>query len=84
MSALDRKEDEVRRLLEAAPRPTVPQWLPQQAAAYGLRRLRRRRLVQSVCWWLLLVAVVAFTVWAVRTEPWAPPPLDTTPPLKGW
>ncbi|KUJ66116.1 hypothetical protein ACZ90_40410 [Streptomyces albus subsp. albus] len=84
MSRADRKEDEVRRMLDRPPRPLVPPRLAVRAAERGHRILRRRRAVRAVGWWLLLAAVVAFTVWAAIVEPWRVPPADTTPPLEGW
>ncbi|MFT2018423.1 hypothetical protein ACMA1D_21670 [Streptomyces sp. 796.1] len=79
----DRKEDEVRQLLDAQPRPDLPWDLAARAAARGHRALRRRRAVRLVLWIVLLAAVCAGTVWAAVTEPWVPPPRTTTP-LDGW
>ncbi|QKW52023.1 hypothetical protein [Streptomyces buecherae] len=84
MSGWDRKEDEVRQLLEARPRPALPWDLADRAAARGQRALRRRRAVRLATWVVLLAALFAVTVWAALTEPWAPPPRSTTPPLDGW
>ncbi|THA75076.1 hypothetical protein E6R60_18760 [Streptomyces sp. A0642] len=83
MSGMGRKEDEVRRMLEAS-RPQVPAGLAARAAERGARLLRRRRVLRRL--WLLAAAgaVVAFTVWAVVAEPWQAPPATTTPPLEGW
>ncbi|WP_329380164.1 hypothetical protein OG625_14355 [Streptomyces sp. NBC_01351] len=84
MSGLpDRKEAQVRRLLEG-PYPVVPPGLASGAAARGDRLLRRRRAVRRLGWMLLIAAVVAFTVWATLTRPWATPPSGISPPLEGW
>ncbi|MFE9258950.1 hypothetical protein [Streptomyces sp. NPDC006879] len=79
----DRKEVEVRRLLEG-PRPAVPADLATTAATQGRRLLRRRRTLHRLGWLLLLAAVSAFTVWALLTRPWTVPPSDVAPPLEGW
>ncbi|WP_431042532.1 hypothetical protein ACQUSR_11800 [Streptomyces sp. P1-3] len=84
MSLPDRKEDEVRRMLEAAPHPIVPPGLAALAARQGHRMLRRRRVLRTAGWWLLFAAAVAFSVWAALAEPWTTPPIDTTPPVEGW
>lgn len=82
MSRPDRKEDVVRRMLEARP-PTVPADLAARAEEHGTRLLRRHRALRRL-WWLLLVAAIAFTVWAAVAQPWVLPPTETTPPLEGW
>ncbi|MFH8365928.1 hypothetical protein [Streptomyces sp. NPDC018031] len=84
MRSPERREDQVRRMLDGPPRPVVPARLALHAAGRGHRMLRRRRVVRTIGWWLLLAAVIAFTVWAVIAEPWATPPMETTPPLEGW
>ncbi|EXU68160.1 hypothetical protein Z951_10490 [Streptomyces sp. PRh5] len=84
MSFPDRKETEVRRMLEG-PYPALPPDLADRAAERGRRMLHRHQVVRTIGWLLLLAAVVAFGVWAAIVEPWAaPPPTDTTPPLEGW
>ncbi len=83
MSGPDRKEDEVRHMLETA-HPAVPADLAGRAAEQGARLLRRHRAVRRVMWLLLLAAAIVFTVWAMAAEPWVTPPTDTTPPLEGW
>ncbi|MFD9408991.1 hypothetical protein ACFWBN_18490 [Streptomyces sp. NPDC059989] len=84
MSGLpDRKEAQVRRLLET-PYPAVPADLAAGAAARGARLLRRRRVLRRFGWAVLFAAAVAFTVWASLTRPWAVPPSGISPPLEGW
>ncbi|MEV6671691.1 hypothetical protein [Streptomyces sp. NPDC051162] len=83
MSPHDRKEDEIRRMLER-PHPAVPPDLALRAAEQGRRLLRRRRVLRAVAWGVLLVALAAFCVWAATARPWAPPPADVAPPLRGW
>ncbi|MGW5369624.1 hypothetical protein ACWER6_13870 [Streptomyces sp. NPDC004009] len=77
------REAAVRRILEQVPVP-VPPDLHAEAVRRGSRLLRRRLLAHRLLWLLLCAAVVAFTVWAVRTQPWVEPPSRTTPPLTGW
>ncbi|MFI6642077.1 hypothetical protein [Streptomyces sp. NPDC050504] len=79
----DRKEAEVRRLLEGR-RPAVPADLTSRATELGTRLLRRRRAVRVVFLFLLAAAVIAFAVWAAQVEPWVRPPMNTTPPLEEW
>ncbi|MFE2874826.1 hypothetical protein ACFXG6_24415 [Streptomyces roseus] len=83
MSAHDRKEDQVRRLLEG-PRPVVPAGLAANAAARGDQLLRRRRALRRAGWTLLALAAAAFAVWASLTRPWEVPPSGVSPPLQGW
>ncbi|MEV8536674.1 hypothetical protein [Streptomyces sp. NPDC051211] len=82
-AAPDRKELDVRRMLDG-PHPAVPPDLASSAATRGARLLRRRRVWRRLGWWLLVTAAVAFTVWAVLTEPWVPPSQQIAPPLEGW
>ncbi|MEU2550442.1 hypothetical protein ABZ589_01865 [Streptomyces sp. NPDC013313] len=77
------REAAVRRILEQVPVP-VPPDLHAEAVRRGSRLLRRRLLAHRLLWLLLCAAVVASTVWAVRTQPWVEPPSQTTPPLTGW
>jgi ferric-dicitrate binding protein FerR (iron transport regulator) len=83
MSAMNRREAEVRRILEE-PQPAVPPDLYADVMRRGGRMLRRRRAARRLMWLLLLAAVVAFVVWASMTRPWVEPPSETTPPLTGW
>lgn len=83
MSLRDRKQDEVRSMLEAAVEP-VPPDLGARAAFRGSRMLRRRQALRAALWVLAAVAVVVFLGWAVAVEPWHVPPAETTPPLEGW
>jgi hypothetical protein len=82
MSRADRKENEVRRMLETR-YPPVPADLASRAAGQGHRLLRRRRAIRRAGWLLLAAAVIAFAVWASVAEPWVSPPRNTTPPLEG-
>ncbi|MGW0393264.1 hypothetical protein ACWDYJ_20655 [Streptomyces sp. NPDC003042] len=83
MNPLDRKEAQVKQLLEG-PHPVVPAGLAVTAATHGRRLLRRRRALRRIGWTLLFAAAVAFTVWASLTRPWATPPSGVSPPLEGW
>ncbi|MER5973778.1 hypothetical protein ABT112_29390 [Streptomyces sp. NPDC002055] len=83
MSLPDRKEDEVRRMLEG-PHPAVPPDLAARAVQRGQRIHGRHRAVRTAGWALLLAAALAFAVWAAMAQPWLIPPADTTPPLDGW
>ena len=57
----DRKEAEIRRMLDA-PHPPVPPDLAERAMARGRRIIRRRRARRAIGWLLLLAAVVAAVV----------------------
>ncbi|MFF8842630.1 hypothetical protein ACF08N_07820 [Streptomyces sp. NPDC015127] len=83
MSGSDRKESEVRRMMEG-PQPAVPADLGVRAAARGGRLLRRRRVLRRVAWLVLVAAALAFAVWATVYQPWVVPPSETTPPLEGF
>ncbi|MER7048820.1 hypothetical protein [Streptomyces jumonjinensis] len=83
MSRLSRREEQVRRMLADRPAP-VPTGLVERAVTHG-ERLRRRRTVRRAAWALLMLAVIAFTVWAAAVEPWgARTTVHTTPALKVW
>jgi hypothetical protein len=83
MNGPERKEDEVRRMMDV-PHPVVPAGLGPRAAEQGARLLRRHRAVRRAWIGLLVVLVIACVVWATVTEPWTVPPSVTTPPLEGW
>ncbi|WP_329116725.1 hypothetical protein [Streptomyces sp. NBC_01353] len=83
MTRHERKEDEVRRMLEST-YPQVPGDLAARAVERGTRLLHRDRAVRRALWVLLAAAVLAFAVWASVAEPWQVPPSETTPPLEGW
>ncbi|MEU7282641.1 hypothetical protein AB0A69_28265 [Streptomyces sp. NPDC045431] len=63
------KEAEVRRMLQAPPRPRVPADLAARAIERGARSLRRARLLRRTAWLLLCAALTALTVWASTLEP---------------
>ncbi|MFC8918240.1 hypothetical protein E2C00_27110 [Streptomyces sp. WAC05374] len=84
MSGYDRKEDEVRRMLDAPPRVQVPPDLLPRAISRGTRAQHRARALRRVLWLLLAAAAVAFAVWASVAEPWRVPPAEVTPPFEGW
>ncbi|MFI1209162.1 hypothetical protein ACH4UV_16305 [Streptomyces sp. NPDC020802] len=83
MSPVNRREADVRRILEE-PQPPVPPELYPEAVRRGGRMLRRRRAALLLIWLLLLAAAVTFVVWASIAQPWVEPPSETTPPLTGW
>ncbi|WP_406136959.1 hypothetical protein [Streptomyces sp. NBC_01089] len=83
MSLPDRKEEMVRRML-AGPHPPVPADLALRAAERGARIRRRRTAGRRLAWLLLATALTGFVVWAALTQPWAPPPARTTPPVEGY
>lgn len=78
----DRKETEVRRLLESVPPAPVPTDLAVRAMARGLRIANRRRVAALLLWGFFAVAL-AVAVWAATAEPWAGEPARMTPPA-GW
>ncbi|MEV8091599.1 hypothetical protein [Streptomyces nigra] len=79
-----RREAAARRLMEAAPPPPVPPELYPEIVRRGERLLRLHRAAVLLMWVLLGAAALAFTVWAITTQPWVEPPSETTPPLTGW
>lgn len=83
MNLPDRKEAEVRRMLDG-PHPVVPPDLALRAAERGRRLLVRRRRTRHALWLLALAALAALLAWAAVDQPWLPPPVHTTPPLEGW
>ncbi|MEU4092668.1 hypothetical protein [Streptomyces sp. NPDC026673] len=82
MTPYDRKEDEVRRLLDGA-HAAVPVDLAPRAAERGRRVLARRRVLHGVLWTLLVVGIVTALVLATLWWP-SPEPLGTTPGGDGW
>ncbi|WP_069814712.1 hypothetical protein [Streptomyces sp. TP-A0874] len=82
MTPPDRKETEVRRMLEG-PYPPVPADLVARAVARGERLLVRRRVALAALCLLLAVGLAALLVWALRAHPWEVP-ADTTPPVDTW
>ncbi len=83
MTLPDRKETEVRRLLDGPAAPLPPD-MASRAVGCGARLLRRRRAVRVVLWFVATCAVLAFAAWAAVVHPWIAPPSSTTPPLGGW
>ncbi|MEE1756250.1 hypothetical protein [Streptomyces sp. SP18CS02] len=83
MSRHDRKEDEVRRMLDT-PRPQVPPDLLPRALARGTRALLRARARRRLMWLTLAAGMLAFVVWASVAQPWQAPPSGLTPPFEGW
>ncbi|GAA0580202.1 hypothetical protein [Streptomyces crystallinus] len=83
MSMPDRKEAEVRRILEG-PHPTVPAELAVRSAELGLRLLRRRQAARRLMWLVIVAAAVVFAVWASRVHPWVAPPSTVAPPVEGF
>ncbi|MYT68776.1 MULTISPECIES: hypothetical protein [unclassified Streptomyces] len=84
MSLEDRRSATVRAVLDTAPPPVVPAELCAEAMRRGGRALGRRRVVRRTMWCVLVVAALAFVVWASMARPWVEPPSETTPPLTGW
>ncbi|MFC7217284.1 hypothetical protein ACFQLX_03735 [Streptomyces polyrhachis] len=82
MSKVDRKETEVRRLLDT-PHPPVPPSLAERCAHRGRRILRRRRLVRWGFWILAAAVLVGLAVWAGLTDAWVGSPDTTTPDFTG-
>jgi hypothetical protein len=78
------ERDRVVRRVLAQSRPRVPTGLHAEAVRRGNRVLRRRALLRRALWLALFAAAVAFTVWASAVRPWAQPPSQTTPPVRGW
>ncbi|WP_329118007.1 hypothetical protein [Streptomyces sp. NBC_01465] len=83
MSAPDRKETEVRLMLET-PHPVVPAGLAVRATERGARMQRRRRVARRAAWMVLVVVVIGFVVWVAVAQPWAVPPSTVTPPVEGF
>lgn len=83
MRSPDRKETEVRRLLDGPAAPLPPD-LAARAVASGGHLRRRRQAVRATLWCLAVCAVLAFSAWAAVAHPWIAPPSQTTPPLGRW
>lgn len=81
MSLPDRKENEVRRMLEGA-HAAVPVDLAARATERGVRLLRRRHGVHAALWTLAVIAAVLFAAWAATAQPWRIP--ETPPPIYTW
>jgi ferric-dicitrate binding protein FerR (iron transport regulator) len=79
----DRKETEVRRMLDGPGAPLPPD-LAARAVDSGARLLRRRHAVRAVLWCVTICAVLAFAAWAAVVHPWVAPPSDVTPPPGQW
>ncbi|MGI5349152.1 hypothetical protein ACQEU8_13290 [Streptomyces sp. CA-250714] len=84
MSLPDRKEAEVRRLLVQRTAEPVPADLAERALADGARLLRRRRVLRTALWTMVLAGLLALGVWSLTLHPWSDPPPTTTPPAVGW
>ncbi|MBO8193319.1 hypothetical protein ITI46_16845 [Streptomyces oryzae] len=84
MSLPDRKEAEVRRLLEQRTAEPVPADLAERALADGARLLRRRRVLRTALWAGVLAGLLALAVWSLTVDPWSEPPPTTTSPAGGW
>ncbi|MBQ1157365.1 hypothetical protein KBZ21_04135 [Streptomyces sp. A73] len=84
MSLPDRKEAEVRRLLEQRTAEPVPADLAERALAEGARLLRWRRALRTALWTGVLAGLLALAVWSLVIQPWSDPPPTTTPPAGGW
>ncbi|MGD6743639.1 hypothetical protein ACOKM3_17550 [Streptomyces sp. BH106] len=84
MSLQERNEAAVRAVLDGGPAPVVPAELCADAMRKGRRTRKRRRAAARLMWFVLVVAVVAFVVWATVERPWVEPPSKTTPQLTGW
>ncbi|MDJ1134040.1 hypothetical protein [Streptomyces iconiensis] len=82
MKLPDRKEAEVRRLLEAPVLPLPPD-LAERALVLGARLVRRRRLLHLAVCVLLVAVLLGLGVWALTAEPWSTPP-PATSPTRGW
>lgn len=78
MKVPDRKETEVRRLLEA-PVQSLPPDLADRALALGTRHARRRHALHLAACATLLAVLLALGVWALAADPWSAPPPSTTP-----
>ncbi|MFG3252493.1 hypothetical protein [Streptomyces sp. NPDC048172] len=77
----DRKEREVRRLLDGV--EPLPPDLAERALTLGTRIARRRRRLRNGAWLVLVLTVLALAVWALAYDPWTAAPPETSPTV-GW
>ncbi|MFI8851354.1 hypothetical protein [Streptomyces sp. 891-h] len=84
MSLPDRKEAEVRRLLVQHTAEPVPADLAERALADGARLLRRRRVLRTALWGVVLAGLLVLAAWSLTARPWSEPPPTTTPPAVDW
>jgi hypothetical protein len=78
----DRKQDEVRRVLDA-PHPPVPPDLVVRARQRGRALLRRRRLARRAAVLAVFAALAVLVAVAIITWPWSTSlPAQTPPPIR--
>ncbi|MGV9317043.1 hypothetical protein ACWDR0_33445 [Streptomyces sp. NPDC003691] len=82
MSGQTRKQQDVRRMLAAAP-AVLPPDLARAAMELGKRVARRRRTARAVLWLLVFALITGLVLWTAVAEPWSSPPRETTPPVEG-
>ncbi|MQY14852.1 hypothetical protein SRB5_50280 [Streptomyces sp. RB5] len=83
MSIVDRKESEVRALLDTA-HPLVPPYLAERTIRQGRRVLGRRRVAKYTFWLLAAAVVIGLAVWAGVSDAWVEPADTTTPDFTDW
>jgi ferric-dicitrate binding protein FerR (iron transport regulator) len=79
----DRKQDEVRRLLDS-PHPPVPTDLALRALERGRRLETRRHLLRALLVVVLLAAVIAAAIALAAAAPWAGDQGPQSPPPVTW